>query len=222
GELWLSRARQRLRFPCAVNLVAATNPCACGWAGDPERTCSCGTAQQQRYWSRISGPLLDRIDLQVVMRRLEGSTLGAGFRGTSGGETSATVRSRVAAARQRMLRRNPKGVSNSALSAADLRQCGAIEADALDLWQAAIDQRGLSARAAERVLRMGRTIADLSGEPSVEASAIAEALSYRSFDQLSGAEADRGRAAHPPAAVGAGAPQGDYRRHCQRSSQTSG
>ena len=222
GELWLSRARQRLRFPCAVNLVAATNPCACGWAGDPERTCSCGTAQQQRYWSRISGPLLDRIDLQVVMRRLEGSTLGAGFRGTSGGETSATVRERVAVARQRMLRRNPKGVSNSALSAADLRQCGAIKAEALDLWQAAIDQRGLSARAAERVLRMGRTIADLSGEPSVEASAIAEALSYRSFDQLSAAGADRGRAAHPPAAAGAGAPPGDFRRHCQRSSQTSG
>jgi len=222
GELWLSRARQRLRFPCAVNLVAATNPCACGWAGDPERTCSCGTAQQQRYWSRISGPLLDRIDLQVVMRRLEGSTLGAGFRGSSGGETSATVRERVAVARQRMLRRNPKGVSNSALSAADLRQCGAIQAEALDLWQAAIDQRGLSARAAERVLRMGRTIADLSGQPSVEASAIAEALSYRSFDQLSAAGADRGRAAHPPVAAGAGAPPGDFRRHCQRSSQTSG
>jgi len=222
GELWLSRARQRLRFPCTVNLVAATNPCACGWAGDPERTCSCGTAQQQRYWGRLSGPLLDRIDLQVVMRRLEGSTLGAGFRGTSSGEASAVVRGRVEAARERMLRRNPEGVSNSALSARDLRQCGAIGAEALDLWQAAIDQRGLSARAAERVLRVGRTIADLGDHPTVEASAIAEALSYRSFDQISAAGADRGRAAHPPAGAGADAPPGDYRRHCQHSNRTSG
>ena len=221
GELWLSRARQRLRFPCAVNLVAATNPCACGWAGDPERTCSCGTAQQQRYWGRLSGPLLDRIDLQVVMRRLEGSTLGAGFRGTSAAEASAVVRARVHAARERMLSRNPQGVSNSQLSATDLRQHGAISSEALDLWQLAIDQRGLSARAAERVLRVGRTIADLGGHSHVNASAVAEALSYRSFDQLSGAGAGRDRAAHPPAVADAGAPPGGYRRRCQRSSRSS-
>jgi magnesium chelatase family protein len=183
GELWLSRARQRLRFPCNVNLVAATNPCACGWAGDPERTCSCGTGLQQRYWSRLSGPLLDRIDLQVVMRRLEGSTLGAGYRLGAHAETSAAVRERVEAARQRMLSRNPEGVSNSLLTANALRSCGAVQLSALDLWQQAIDQRGLSARAAERVLRVGRTIADLDGAEQVGASAIAEALSYRSFDQ---------------------------------------
>jgi len=221
GELWLSRARQRLRFPCAVNLVAATNPCACGWAGDPERTCSCGTAQQQRYWGRLSGPLLDRIDLQVVMRRLEGSTLGAGFRGTSAAEASAVVRARVHAARECMLSRNPQGVSNSQLSATELRECGAISSEALDLWQLAIDQRGLSARAAERVLRVGRTIADLGGHSHVNASAVAEALSYRSFDQLSGAGAGRDRAAHPPAVADAGAPPGGYRRRCQRSSRSS-
>ena len=183
GELWLSRARQRLRFPCHVNLVAATNPCACGWAGDPERTCSCGTAQQQRYWSRLSGPLLDRIDLQVVMRRLEGSALGAGYRQNPEPEASAVVRERVNAARQRMLERNPDGVNNSQLTAKSLRQCGAVQLSALDLWQQAIDRRGLSARAAERVLRVGRTIADLDGADAVSAAAIAEALSYRSFDQ---------------------------------------
>jgi magnesium chelatase family protein len=204
-----------------VNLVAATNPCACGWAGDPERTCSCGTAQQQRYWGRLSGPLLDRIDLQVVMRRLEGSTLGAGFRGTSAAEASAVVRARVHAARERMLSRNPQGVSNSQLSATELRECGAISSEALDLWQLAIDQRGLSARAAERVLRVGRTIADLGGHSHVNASAVAEALSYRSFDQLSGAGAGRDRAAHPPAVADAGAPPGGYRRRCQRSSRSS-
>ena len=222
GELWLSRARQRLRFPCAVNLVAATNPCACGWAGDPERSCSCGTALQQRYWSRLSGPLLDRIDLQVVMRRPEGSTLGAAFRGTSTAETSAVVRQRVNCARERMGERNPQGVSNSQLSAEQLRQCAAISAAALDLWQMAVDQRGLSGRAAERILRVGRTIADLGGHTKVEASAVAEALSYRSFDQLSAAGAGRGRAAPPPVAADADAPPGGYQRHCQRSSRSSG
>jgi magnesium chelatase family protein len=183
GEVWLSRARQRLRFPCSVNLVAATNPCACGWAGDPERSCSCGTALQQRYWSRLSGPLLDRIDLQVVMRRLEGSTLGAGYRHSEAPEASGAVRERVDTARGRMLARNPAGVNNSQLTANALRSCGAVQPSALDLWQQAIDQRGLSARAAERVLRVGRTIADLDCADQVSSAAIAEALSYRSFDQ---------------------------------------
>jgi len=222
GELWLSRARQRQRFPCSVNLVAATNPCACGWAGDPERSCSCGSAQQQRYWGRLSGPLLDRIDLQVVMRRLEGNTLGAGFRQQSAPESSAVVRERVRQARQRMLHRNPDGVANSQLTAAQLGDCGGITTTALDLWQQAIDQRGLSARAAERVLRVARTIADLETYEELSTTAIAEALSYRSFDQLSGGAAGLGRAAPPPAAVGAGAPREGFQKRCQRWSSTSG
>ena len=183
GELWLSRARQRLRFPCNVRLVAATNPCPCGWAGDGERSCSCGTALQLRYWSRLSGPLLDRIDLQVVMRRLEGRTLADGYRSTQASESSACVAARVLTARQRMQTRNPGGVNNAHLSAAALQRCGALEPTALELWQQAIDQRGLSARSAERVLRVGRTIADLDGSALVGTAAIAEALSYRSFDQ---------------------------------------
>jgi magnesium chelatase family protein len=141
-----------------------------------------------RYWSRLSGPLLDRIDLQVVMHRLEGSTLGAGYRNTeasdaNGERSSKAVAERVASARQRMQARNPGGQCNSQLSAADLRNCGQLDSQALELWQRAIDQRGLSARAAERVLRVGRTIADLNGDGAVGTSAIAEALSYRSFDQ---------------------------------------
>ena len=183
GELWLSRARQRLRFPCDVTLVAATNPCACGWAGDPERTCSCGSARQLRYWSRLSGPLLDRIDLQVVMHRLEGSTLRAGYQDANRPESTARVRERVEAARRRMQARNPRGVSNSRLTGEALGRCGAISATGLDLWQQAIDRRGLSARAAGRVLRVSRTIADLEGDAEVSGSAVAEALGYRSFDQ---------------------------------------
>ena len=184
GELWLSRARQRLRFPCAITLVAATNPCPCGWAGDPEHPCRCGTAQRLRYWGRLAGPLLDRIDLQVVMRRPAASQLRPGLERPRGAEaSSAVVAERVAAARQRMLRRNPDRLSNGQLSGHQLGQCGRISSAALDLWQQAVDQRGLSARAAERLLRVARTIADLEASPEVEASALAEALSYRSFDQ---------------------------------------
>jgi len=184
GELWLSRARQRLRFPCAVTLVAATNPCPCGWAGDPDHPCRCGTAQRLRYWGRLAGPLLDRIDLQVVMRRPSASQLRPGLdRPTPAAESSGAVAQRIAAARERMLQRNPGGLANGALSSHQLGQCGRLNAAALNLWQGAVEQRCLSARAAERLLRVARTIADLDDRADVEASALAEALSYRSFDQ---------------------------------------
>ena len=188
GELWLSRARQRLRYPCAVTLVAACNPCPCGWHGDPERTCSCGTGLRQRYWGRLSGPLLDRLDLQVVMQRLEAGVLAPRSNGRAPGpgeqeEDSRTVAGRVQLARQRMRARNPGQVCNSRLQGNVLLQQAAMNARAVQLWQGAVSQRRLSARAAERVLRVARTIADLEGTATVGTSAIAEALNYRSFDQ---------------------------------------
>ena len=185
GELWLSRARQRLRFPCAITLVAATNPCPCGWAGDPDPPCRCGTAQRLRYWGRLAGPLLDRIDLQVVMRRPGAQQLRPRLEPPhpSQAEGSAAVAERIAAARQRMLQRNPDGLANGALSSRQLGQCGQFSPGALNLWQQAVEQRCLSARAAERLLRVARTIADLDACDAVDAPALAEALSYRSFDQ---------------------------------------
>lgn len=186
GEIWLSRARQRLRFPCQVALVAATNPCPCGWFGDPERPCRCGTGLRQRYWSRLCGPLIDRIDLQVVMRRVEAALLAAPLRSKAAAtapESSRLVARRVRSAQQRMRARNPAGQLNSQLRGPALKRAAALSADALDLWQAAIEQRGLSARAADRVLRVARTIADLQAEATVNGAALAEALSYRSFDQ---------------------------------------
>ena len=184
GELWLSRARQRLRYPCAVALVAATNPCPCGWFGDPERPCSCGTGLRQRYWSRLSGPLLDRLDLQVVLRRLESRELvPRRGRPQTRADSSRTVSARVQAARRRMQARNPGGVTNGQLQGDALLQLAEISEPALTLWQGAVQQRRLSARAAERLLRVARTIADLEGATAVGPRAVAEALTYRSFDQ---------------------------------------
>ena len=201
GEVWISRTRARLRFPCAVTLVAATNPCPCGWYGDPERACVCGEAQRQRYWGKLSGPLLDRLDLQVILRRPDVEELGpdrqtgslprspgsgessrsSGLVGTPG--STVQVAERVCQARQRMAERNPRGSANSRLSARDLAECGHFEAEALQLWRSALQHRALSARAGERVLRIARTIADLAGERKVDGQAIAEALTYRSFDR---------------------------------------
>jgi len=230
GEVWISRTRARLRFPCAVTLVAATNPCPCGWYGDPERACVCGEGRRQRYWGKLSGPLLDRLDLQVILRRPPVEALGPdrrqgcqphgrqeGTRSTQGpgagqanssGQfgpspsgtpglaaaarswgssadpgSTAQVAETVRLARQRMAERNPRGCANSRLSSRDLAECGQFEAEALELWRGALQQRALSARAGERVLRMARTIADLAGETSVDSQAIAEALTYRSFDR---------------------------------------
>jgi magnesium chelatase family protein len=169
-----------------VLLVAATNPCPCGWYGDPLRSCRCGEAQRRRHWGRLSGPLLDRIDLQVVMRRPEAGDLGGAYREApaAAGESSAAVAERVAAARQRMGSRNPEGLTNGQLDGQALAMILSPEPEALDLWERALTKRRLSARAAERVLRVARTIADLSGQVSISTAAIAEALSYRSFDRV--------------------------------------
>jgi magnesium chelatase family protein len=192
GEVWISRARHRSRFPCRITLVAATNPCPCGWYGEPEASCSCGEGLRRRYWSRLSGPLLDRIDLQVAMRRLSGAELSAPFQrcGTLASsavavEGTAVVAARVKAARRTMAARNPGGLANAELPAKELKRLLNIEAKALQLWEAAIGQRRLTARSAERLLRVAQTITDLDGGREIGMVAIAEALSYRSFDQVS-------------------------------------
>ncbi|MBE9172526.1 YifB family Mg chelatase-like AAA ATPase [Cyanobium sp. LEGE 06143] len=194
GEIWIHRLRQRTRFPCAISLVAATNPCSCGWFGDPDRECSCGEAARLRYWQRLSGPLLDRLDLQVVMRRPEASSLVVPYRGPAraghsnhGVEASDQVAARVEAARQRMTLRNPGGLSNGRLPAQQLPQVLQLESAALDLWEAALAHRKLTARGGERVLRVAQTICDLEARQRIPAAAVAEALTYRSFEGLGGA-----------------------------------
>jgi len=186
GEIRLQRARQRLRFPCAITLVAASNPCRCGWYGDPDRACRCSEAERRRYWGRLSGPLLDRIDLQVVMRRTGARELAdayqAGLAPQHRCEGSASVSARVAAAHRHMARRNPTGICNARLPAAALQRLAAPETEALRLWEQAMEQRRISARGGEQILRVARTIGDLNGERQISVAAVAEALLFRSLD----------------------------------------
>jgi magnesium chelatase family protein len=193
-EVWICRARERCRFPCAITLVAATNPCPCGWWGDRERECRCPEGVRRRYWGRLSGPLLDRIDLQVVMQRAQPRELVSaldvrgeagprgGESGVDGPETTAQVARRVKTARVRMMRRNPGGCSNSDLPAGDLKEVLGLDQTCVNLWEAIITQRRLSARSADRILRVSRTLADLKGARRVGTGEISEALGYRSFD----------------------------------------
>ena len=226
GEVWICRARQRCRFPCRITLVAATNPCPCGWYGDADHACLCGESTRRRYWRRLSGPLLDRIDLQVVMRRPAPGDLADGYRPARPQEGSATVAARVLAARERMRRRNPDGLGNGQMASLHLQDALQLEASALELWERALGVRRLSPRGGQRVLRVARTIADLDAMPRVGTGHIAEALTYRSFDlleamaarlppeEISGAAADGpGRAGSPPEEDGGGPLRGDCRRH---------
>ncbi|MEB3318734.1 MAG: YifB family Mg chelatase-like AAA ATPase [Cyanobacteriota bacterium] len=190
GELWISRNRQRARFPCRILLVAATNPCPCGWYGEPGRECRCAEGERRRYWARLSGPLLDRIDLQVVVRHPRAEDLAHVYgraetlpRETTA-ESSLTVAARVRAARMRMRSRNPDGCGNGLLPAKDLATILDMEDRARTLWESTLEKRQLTVRGGLKVLRLARTIADLAEQPRVERAAIAEAFGYRTFDQL--------------------------------------
>jgi magnesium chelatase family protein len=191
GEIWIHRSRLQACFPCRTTLVAATNPCPCGWHGHDSARCQCLPSRRARYWARLSGPLLDRLDLQVVVQPVTAEQLGRSYRPRpappepAGSENTAGVAARVREARERMQRRNRDGLSNGSLSTPAFRRCVQIDDAALSLWQHAIRARRLSGRSADRVLRVAQTIADLDGERKIGVGALGEALSYRSFDQMS-------------------------------------
>ena len=195
GEIRLHRARQQNRFPCQVALIAATNPCPCGWHGDPERACQCGERRRIQYWNHLTGPLLDRIDLQVMVRRLDPDVLASDYlvparrapaAAGDGPESSHAVAARVKQARQRMKHRNPDGVSNAQLAPRVIGGLLPIDTDAVRLWQGAMRSRSLSARSGERLWRVALTISDLQGVDRITPEAIAEALGFRCLDQLVG------------------------------------
>jgi magnesium chelatase family protein len=161
------------------------NPCPCGYAGDPSGRCRCSPDAITRYGARISGPLLDRIDLHVDVPRLAQSALHGG---ASPGEASLAVRARVAAARARQLERARR--ANAWLAGRQLERDCALGARDAALLERACEQLGLSARAYHRILRVARTIADLAGADAIETTHLSEAISYRSFDR---GQLERGR-----------------------------
>jgi magnesium chelatase family protein len=174
GSILISRAARQANFPSRFQLIAAMNPCPCGHAGDPRAECRCTAEQIQRYHHRISGPLLDRIDIQLEVPRPDTRVL---YPSSSGGETSAAVRARVSRAREAQLQRN--GVRNAHLDASDLRQWCRLRGSLRKLLESAAEQLGFSPRASHRVLRVARTIADLAGHEQIEEPDLAEAIGYR-------------------------------------------
>ena len=177
GYVTISRALTSLTFPARMMLVAAMNPCPCGFRGDAERECSCPAHRLIQYGSKLSGPLLDRIDLQLEVARLPPREQ----RGRSGGEASATVRERVAAARRRQLRRlaGTGAYANGHMTARQVRRLCRAEPAATDLLDRAYERLRLTARACDRVLKVARTIADLEGSDDIRQAHVSEALSYR-------------------------------------------
>jgi magnesium chelatase family protein len=171
------RVRRGVTFPADFMLIAALNPCPCGHLGSEVRTCTCSSAVIAAYRSRLSGPLLDRIDLHVDVPALPYRELAA----VAPGETSAAVRDRVVAARERQQRRGNKW--NARLSSAELGRFAALDAAGHTLLERAVTRLGLSARAITRLRRVARTIADLDGSQAVTAGHLAETLQYRVLDQ---------------------------------------
>jgi magnesium chelatase family protein len=173
GRITISRAARQSEFPAAFQLVAAMNPCPCGYRGHSVVACRCTPDTVARYRMRISGPLLDRIDLQVTVPALRPVELDA----AEMGESSEKVRARVARARMRALRR--QGMSNGQLAGPEAEARARLDAAGRTLLREAMERMALSARARHRVLKVARTIADLAASERVEAEHVGEALGFR-------------------------------------------
>jgi magnesium chelatase family protein len=183
GYVSISRAAGSLSFPAAVMLVASMNPCPCGFFGDTQKSCSCTPAMIQKYMRRISGPLLDRIDIHIEVPRLKDEELLS----HPSGESSAAIRERVKAARkiqQERFAAEPGNIyCNANMNARMIRKYCHPGEDVKELLRAAVSQLNLSARAYDRILKLARTIADLEGLEDIALSHVAEAVQYRSMDR---------------------------------------
>jgi magnesium chelatase family protein len=184
GTVCIARAAMSLTFPARFMLAAAMNPCPCGYFNDRSRECHCTSPMIQRYMSKISGPLLDRIDIHIDVPAVNYKEMRSG----SEPETSAAIRERVLRAREVQLTRfadnkREKLYCNAQMSPRHMRSFCELSADCERLLERAMTQQGLTARAHDRILKVARTIADLDGALALEPKHIAEAIQYRTLDR---------------------------------------
>ena len=182
GRVTISRAAGTMTFPAEFMLVAAMNPCPCGYYGDRKRECRCTPVQVERYRARISGPLLDRIDIHVEVPAVEYRELAS----DQAGELSAAIRERIESARRQQIQRfgeKNRVRCNARMSAKQIKTCCALDTAASGLLEMAMGELNLSARAHDRILKVARTIADLAGAPDISSDHIGEAIQYRTLDR---------------------------------------
>ena len=182
GHVTISRARQSVSFPARFTLIASTNPCPCGYFADTVQPCTCSPRSREQYWAKLSGPLMDRIDLQVGVNRLKPEEITR----QPTGEDSETVRSRVQIARDRArLRFKDTALRcNAEMQSSHLRQWCKLDDSTRNLLEGAIRKLGLSVRASDRILKVARTIADLAGDEHLQTHHVAEAVQYRTIDRM--------------------------------------
>jgi magnesium chelatase family protein len=182
GKVTISRALFSITYPCSYMLASAMNPCPCGYYTDPNKTCSCTSQQIQKYLSRISGPLLDRIDIQIEVPAVQYRELAS----SQTGEKSETIRNRVQGAREIQLKRfsgKKHLYCNADMQTRDIRKFCQLNDEGQEILKTAITRLGLSARAYDRILKVSRTIADLAKLEHIRPEHISEAIQYRSLDR---------------------------------------
>ncbi len=182
GYVSISRTRQSVDFPAQFTLVASTNPCACGYFGDPIQPCTCTPRQRESYWGKLSGPLMDRIDLQVAVNRLKPEEITQQSEGESSGQIRDRVREARALANQRF--EGEKIQCNAEMQSRHLRRWCVLDDSSRQVLEGAIRKLGLSARATDRILKVSRTIADLQQSVNIQVSHLAEAIQYRTIDRM--------------------------------------
>lgn len=179
GHITISRASRQVDFPAKFQLIAAMNPCPCGYLGDPSGRCHCTSEQISKYRAKISGPLLDRIDMHLEVPRVSHEVLRKGS--PEGEESSHTIRKRVISARQLAYQRS--GKVNGELNVAEIKKFCSLSEQGHQLLEQAMDQFGLSHRAYHRILKLARTIADLAQSEDIQITHLSEAIAYRKLDR---------------------------------------